>query len=392
MLRSFVARVRPLRHLFIVAALLSIGACAPSLALVKSVPSETDFDHTRWQSAHALWPQMIARAKHTIDLAQFYVTSSDAGSDALSPILRALIAAVQRGVTVRLLVDESMAGVYPQELERLARKGIVVRRLDLRSLTGGVQHAKYFVIDDREAFIGSQNFDWRSLEHIHEMGVHLRNQTLARALTAVFDSDWALAAAQPAPPLAPASVITQQSGEVLRIDLVISPQKMSPEAAWELPAIVEMIANAQRSIRIELLLYRGPHQGDRDTPMAQIEQALIAAAARGVRVEILFSDWMLRDSHKQGLRGLRDRPGIAVKIVTIPRSTKGDIPFARLIHAKYLAVDESRFWLGSSNWEDRYFLRSRNVSLRVSNRRLCRELEQMFDALWASPYATPPSP
>lgn len=386
------ARVRRSLHPFVVAVLLAIAACAPSIELIKSVPSETDFDQSTWQSAGALWPQMIARAKHKIDVAQFYVVRSDAGKDALSTVLEALIAAAQRGVAVRLLADEAMVGVYPQELERLAQKGIVVRRIDLRPLTGGVLHAKYFVVDDREAFVGSQNFDWRSLEHIHELGVHLRSPVLARALTAVFDSDWALAAGQPAPPIAPASVITRESGEALRIDLVASPQKMSPEAAWELPAIVEMITNAQRSVRIELLVYRGPGEADRDTPMARIEQALIAAAARGVRVEILFSDWMLRDSHKQGLRGLRDRPGITVKIVTIPRSSKGDIPFARLIHAKYLAVDESRFWVGSSNWEDRYFLRSRNIGVRVESPRLCREVEQHFDALWTSPYATPLPP
>lgn len=389
MIRSHAARLPRSLLRIVVAVLLATSACAPKIAFIKSVPSETRFDQTTWQTAAALWPQMIARATHNLDIAQFYVVSSDTGNDALTPVLQALIAAVKRGVAVRLLVDEAMAGVYPQELARLTQQGIVVRRIDLRPLTGGVLHAKYFVVDDREVFIGSQNFDWRSLEHIHEMGIHLRSSTLARALTAIFESDWALAAGQPAPPFAPASLTTRQSGETVRIDLATSPQKMSPEASWELPAIVELINHAQHKLRIELLVYRGPQESDRDTPMARIEQALHAAAARGVRVEILFSDWMLRDSHKSGLRGLRDRPNIAVKIVTIPPSSKGDIPFARLIHAKYLTVDESSFWLGSSNWEDRYFLRSRNVGVRVQSPRLCRELEQSFDALWTSPYATP---
>ena len=43
--------------------------------------------------------------------------------------------------------------------------------IDIGTVAGGVQHAKFFIVDGEEVFLGSQNFDWRALKHIHELGV-----------------------------------------------------------------------------------------------------------------------------------------------------------------------------------------------------------------------------
>lgn len=45
---------------------------------------------------------------------------------------------------------------------------------------GGVQHAKYF---------GSQNFDWRAIEHIQELGLRVRVPEVVQALGALFEYD-----------------------------------------------------------------------------------------------------------------------------------------------------------------------------------------------------------
>jgi phosphatidylserine/phosphatidylglycerophosphate/cardiolipin synthase-like enzyme len=123
--------------------------------------------------------------------------------------------------------------------------------------------------------------------------------------------------------------------------------------------------------------------------MERIEAALRNAAKRGVAVELLVSEWMLRPASLPGLQGLLRTPGVSVKLVTIPRAAQGEIPFARLIHAKYTVVDGHEIWIGTSNWEDRYFLNSRNVSLFIDSAQLGERLDRIWTELWNSPYAQP---
>ncbi|MFY0526701.1 phospholipase D-like domain-containing protein [Archangium gephyra] len=142
-------------------------AALPGLVLVESSPVETTLDHADIPDAHEVWPEMVNGAARTLDVAQFYV--SNAPGSRLEKVIQAVEAAADRGVKVRVLADEKFYKTYPETLERLAKRpGIEMRRVDLGKAMGGVLHAKYFVVDGREAFLGSQNFDWRSLEHIQE--------------------------------------------------------------------------------------------------------------------------------------------------------------------------------------------------------------------------------
>ncbi len=126
------------------------AAAEAALELVESAPVETTLDHPDLRKAKDVWPQMFARAKKSIDLAEFYV--SELPDSALSPSLSALEAAAARGVKVRLLADGKMARTYPETLARLAKEANVqVEQIDFHALAGGVQHAKYFVIDAGEA-------------------------------------------------------------------------------------------------------------------------------------------------------------------------------------------------------------------------------------------------
>jgi phosphatidylserine/phosphatidylglycerophosphate/cardiolipin synthase-like enzyme len=97
-------------------------------------------------------------------------------------------------VRVRLLLDARMYETYPRTADSLDKvPGIAVRRIDLGRIAGGVQHAKFFIVDDEVIYLGSQNFDWRALKHVHELGVRIRDRRVVRAFRPVFEMDWAAA-------------------------------------------------------------------------------------------------------------------------------------------------------------------------------------------------------
>jgi len=79
--------------------------------------------------------------------------------------------------------------------------------------------------------------------------------------------------------------------------------------------------------------------------------------------------------------------GVAVKLLPIPEAAQGVIPFARVIHAKYMAVDGERFWIGTSNWSRGYFFKSRNVGVIGDDRAIGAALDRFFATGWNHPDA-----
>ncbi len=369
----------------------------PSLQLVESAPIETDLDHADIPDAYRVWPEMIASARGTLCFAQFY--ASNEPNSRLEPIVAAVEAAAARGVRVRFLAEKKFYATYPATLDRLAdQTGIEVRIFDVAALMGGVLHAKYFLVDDREAFLGSQNFDWRALEHIQELGVRVKAPAVVAALQQVFDADWALAGGATRDEALsshgsalefPAAATAGESD--VRVTPVFSPRGWLPDSTlWDLPRIVALIDGAQRSVRVQLLTYRAV--GRDGEYFERLESALRRAAARGVEVHLLLADWSKRRGTIEGLQSLQALPGISVRLVTVPPWSGGFIPYARVIHAKYLVVDGRAAWIGTSNWERDYFFASRNVGLVVHGHTFAGRLADYFLENWNDPYAEPVDP
>ncbi len=358
------------------------AAIAQSIELVESWPLGTSLDHADVVDAANVWITMVDAAVRTVDLGEFYVSNGPEPSapfgGKLEPVLAALERAVARGVRVRLLVDATFHAKYPETVARLEAHGAKVRRWDVAKATGGVLHAKYFVVDGRDAYLGSQNFDWRSLAHIHEIGVRVRDPGVVAGLAAIFAGDWERAAGNaplPGPALPRAASLR----------LAASPASMLPDGVpWDLPELTAAIGRARRSLRIQLLTYKTKARDG--TPFPTLDDALRAAAARGVHVELVISHWGEKDP---ALRALGQVPGVSVSIVTIPKGDFGDIPFARVAHAKYMVVDDAECWVGTSNWEADYFTRSRNVGVFYTNTAFATRLGKVFEDVKTSGYTRP---
>lgn len=139
----------------------------PGYELVYSAPLETQLQNDDLRDSAEVWRQMFAQARQRIDIAQFYVMNR-AGSR-LDAVLAELRRAGERGVQIRLLLErKGLRNSAADTLEQLATiPQLELRVLDYQQLSGGIMHAKYLLVDGEQAFVGSQNFDWRALEHIH---------------------------------------------------------------------------------------------------------------------------------------------------------------------------------------------------------------------------------
>lgn len=376
-------------RLWITLCLLAVPASSQEvLELVESFPVETTMDHPDLRDAWVVWPEMIDRAQKTLDFAEFYASDDPASRHSrLETVTQAVERAAARGVKVRFLAEKVFQKTYPELLARLdAKDGIEVRIYDFAAFGGGVLHAKYFLVDGRELYVGSQNFDWRSLQHIQELGVRVVEPDVARAYADVFETDWALAGGGDRRNRTRSDYLFPAAVGEAQVTPVFSPTGWLPDPTlWDLPRLVEMIDRATRTVRVQLLTYKTTSRDG--SYFDTLDAALRRAAQRGIQVQLLLADWSKRKGTIEGLQSLQAFPSIDVRMSTIPPFSGGFVPFARVAHAKYMVVDGRRAWLGTSNWEGDYFTQSRNAGLVIDSPKIGERLDRYFASVWGSTYA-----
>ena len=370
------------------------AAPPPALELGESRPLETKLGNPALHEARDEWVDMIRSARGTLDIEQFYF--SHRPGESLQPVVDEIGRAAARGVRVRLLLDAGFLKTYPQPAESLSHLEYVeVRAVDYRRLTSGVQHAKFMIVDGHDAWIGSQNLDWRALTQIHELGLRVRHEAVAGAIRSVFASDWAAAdTTKPFVVGLPSGAawpqrVTQAPGRDVEVWLGASPRATTPAGIpWDRDLIVQRLAEAKREVSIQLLQYGVRQRGGEDSTL---HRALLGAVGRGVKVRLIISDWSLGGANEPAMRDLAAR-GVQVRISRVPDWSGGYIPFARVEHCKYMVVDSEWLWVGTSNWEPSYFLNTRNLGLTVHDPVLARQADVIFATSWNAPGATPYGP
>jgi phosphatidylserine/phosphatidylglycerophosphate/cardiolipin synthase-like enzyme len=361
----------------------------PGFELVHTVPLDTELASADLRQPGPVWIELFDGAKSTIDIGQFY--AADHPGSVLERVIERLEAAGKRGVKIRFLLEEK--GIRLSEastLERLrAMPNLTLRVLPYGQLSGGIIHAKYMVVDGRQAFVGSQNFDWRSLEHIHETGLRITDTTVVGQVQAIFDQDWqaqAALTAHSAVPLPMAGQPPARSGNYL----VASPQRYNPpgvgDSQLELP---RLLSEAKHEVRVQLLDYAPLSYGpDKTRPYyAVIDNAVRAAAARGVSIKLMVSNWNTDALELPYLKSLAVLPNVQIKIVTLPQAKQGFIPYARVIHSKTLEIDGQVAWVGTSNWLGGYLDNSRNLEVVMRSEAMAKRIGQLHEQLWDGPYA-----
>ena len=363
---------------------------ASSVEVVQSFPIETTLQVPGIAQTQQVWLDIVNSATTTLDIEQYYI--NNVAGESLDPIITAIKTAAARGVQVRIILDSAFYGENSSEATDLTN----VPNIDLRQVdfSPGIMHSKYMVADAKNAYTGSANMDWLALSHIHEMGLHTIDTTIAASLESIFDRDWPKATELPQAKK-PSLFSTLRAFLTRRkpkaglpgFQVVASPKQANPSGISDtLSSITALMNNAKHSLKIQVYQYTTAPYSKQGPAWTALDTVVRAAANRGVQVELMVDATVMSAKSKLDLQALAKLKNVQVKAVTIPQWSGGPLQYARLIHSKYFVIDGTSAWLGSENWIDSYFLNTRNVGITVQDVTTAGQVEQVFDNVWNSAY------
>jgi cardiolipin synthase A/B len=125
----------------------------------------------------------IAAATRTIDLSAAYFVPDEVAIDAL-------VAALQRGVRVRIIVPGELIDTVT--VRRASRAGwgpLLEAGAEIYEFQPTMFHCKVMVVDNLLASVGSTNFDSRSFRLNDEANLNVYDSSFARRQTEIFEED-----------------------------------------------------------------------------------------------------------------------------------------------------------------------------------------------------------
>ncbi|CAG5893922.1 unnamed protein product [Menidia menidia] len=395
-----------------------------SIVLVESIPEGLQFNSSSSHpSIFQAWMGLMGGARSSLDIASFYWTLTNEDTKTHEPSAQQGEAVLQRlaqlsgKVSVRIAVNTPQGKQPTDDLQLLSRAGADIRTVNMRELTSGVLHTKFWVVDKKHLYIGSANMDWRSLTQVKELGVVVRDcGCLAADLLKIFEAYWLLGAGGAVPSPWPAAFSTpynQDSPMQLRLNgtpaaayLSSSPPALCAAGRTpDLQAVLGVVADAQSFIYIAVMNYLPTMEfshpkrywADIDTQLRR------AAYERRVRVRLLVSCWAQTQPAMlpflRSLAAVQDaasRLDIQVRLFVVPSTPQQkEIPFARVNHNKYMVTDRVAY-VGTSNWSGDYFERTAGSALVVNQTAasqvaptLQAQLQAVFERDWDSAYSSP---
>lgn len=394
------------------------------IVLVESIPEGLEFNSsTTHPSIFQAWLNLMSEARSSIDIASFYWTLTNKDTRTHEPtanqgetILQKL-AEVSGSLSVRIAVNTPQESQPHDDLRLLKDSGADIRNVNMRELTSGVLHTKFWIVDKKHIYIGSANMDWRSLTQVKELGAVVYNcSCLAADLGKIFEAYWFLGDSQSIPSPWPSSFSTLYNKDTpLQLPLNNTPSHVylssSPPSFCaagrtpDLQSILSVMEDAQSFIYIAVMNYLPTMEfshpkrywADIDTQLRRV------GYEKRVKVRLLISCWAstqpLMFPFLKSLASVYDpksKLDIQVRLFVVPASTQQkEIPFARVNHNKYMVTDKIAY-IGTSNWSGDYFVSTAGSALVVnqtasqsSEPTVQSQLKAVFERDWDSDYSTP---
>ncbi|HWW21491.1 MAG TPA: phospholipase D-like domain-containing protein [Steroidobacteraceae bacterium] len=318
----------------------------------------------------AAYPQMLAAidASSTSVVLSSYIFRADRAGNAF---IRSLIAANQRGVEVRVLIDGYGAGyLWSRTYYELRRARVPVARflhsampwrmpfLNLRS------HRKILIVDGSLAFTGGLNIGAENLVSTHPrypvLDTHFRVAgPVVSQLCGAFAELWtfttgeALLGSTWCP-------LLQRAGDSIARAVTSGPDQDLEKIEF---LVLSAVACAQFSIQIMTPYF---------LPDDRIITALSLAAIRGVTIDIV-----LPESSNHPSVDWSTRAHIEPLLIAGCRVWTHSLPFD---HSKLLTVDSTWCFIGSANWDMRSFRLNFEINLEAYHSALVEQVSAIIRA------------
>ncbi len=352
------------------------NSCAGITGLALTHGNQVELLHCGTEAFPAMLEEIEA-AEHYVLLQSYIFAIDNIGQQ----ITNALLAAQERGVEVRVLIDGM--GEWQQlpiTSWKLRRKGISVARfipikfflpplrVNLRN------HRKLLVVDGKVAFTGGVNViddHWPKPDGVtNTQDIHFRVRgPVCNQLQSAFAADWEFACQEP---LKISLHGTEEPhGETLA--RVITDVPVRGELGL-LRAYIAAINAATDSIRIFTPYFLPPEA---------LSSALSAAALRGVRIDIIVPSKIDHKVVEWGCqRFYSDLYPFGIRLWQQPP------PFA---HTKMLVVDQSYALVGSCNLDPRSLELNFEMNIELYDGAACKPLIEFFDERLEKSTALQPS-
>lgn len=297
----------------------------------------------------------FSRANEVIQTAQtkLRIVQFETGpGDAPDLLVQAVIAAKNRGVDVRVLLDDEVS--YNQTtMADLKAAGVTVKFDSSKLRT----HCKV-VASEQGFIIGSTNWSSTSISKNNESNILVRDAGLTAQLHAWLDKLWN----------SPSTSISMSSSKSSVATLYAD----GGYAALAGPAI------DSAKTKIRMVTY-GMNVDPKDSGslVTQTVQKLGKAKGRGVDVQVLMD--MGFDPTEVGAD---INQASADYMKTLGIHVRADPP-AKITHAKFLMIDDKIVILGSNNWGYGGFSSYHEVGAKFSQPKPIADLSSYFDGIWA---------
>ncbi|MDA8130229.1 MAG: phospholipase D-like domain-containing protein [Elusimicrobia bacterium] len=303
--------------------------------------------------------KLIDLADSSVDVVMFSITLKDNPD--------ALLRAKERGVRIRMVVDESH--LYPKadpQIKRLISAGV-----DIRTLRGtgryGVNHNKILICDGKAVAVGSYNWTFGATFSNHENTMVAQHPAYLAGYNAYFEWMWSKA-----------RVLSQgPSQEVPEGYYGKPPQDPSPVMelnGTKVPAYLFSPGSATED-RLAAILRASRRSADIVTfsfSSRVLAEAVIDANRRGVKVRFLMDRNMAKGS---GLAKLLFSAGVPFRW-GIGRNEKG------ALHDKFAILDGVVMETGSFNWTSNASRHSFENVIFTNDAEAIKAYQYVFDWLY----------
>ena len=278
---------------------------------------------------------LINSASSTLYIEQLYIF------DDVNDIVLAIIAAKNRGVSVKIILDDGSLSTYYVSATVLVQHGIPVRALKSNAtlcIPFSSLHNKGIIVDGTKVLISSINWSPQSLGTNREAGIIVASTDVATYYTTLFNFDW-----DRSPDFVPSSSYSDPSpsGNSHSFTPTTFSGKMdvtclaSPDNCFDV--VNSILRGATKSIYISVYTLSNPYLID----------TLYARIGAGVDVRLLLEKNQVGASERNYNRWTMEN---LTEIGNNGHVAKGLWSWYHYQHCKYAIIDNATLIISSGNW------------------------------------------